>query len=290
MVQTEYIWSYGGSSEIDSYALPYVYISSGGLISFVSPGEGNGGEWEGGTKIDGVRRTSTVRVNFTLNITDGTGQTSRTPFLVTFVRRGASVPPLVLVGAADGRVALTHRGRRKRARRGVVWLVAFMLVPSMAMAGDRYALVIGGAAWPSSTPEKSDTWRKELVRTLRDIWEYPVEHVVELAEKADGMTRVAADRENVRAALTSLRSSLTPDSTLLIVLIGHGAGGDDTAKFNLVGPDMTARVGRGTCTAARTAGVRQHRQRQFSVSRGAGRPQPRRSSPPTTTPRSSSKR
>jgi hypothetical protein len=102
MVQTEYIWAYGGSSEIDSYALPYVYINSAGRMNFVSPGEGNGGEWEGGTKIDGVRRTSTVRVNFTLNITDGTGQTSHTPFLVTFVRRGASVPPLVLDLDGDG--------------------------------------------------------------------------------------------------------------------------------------------------------------------------------------------
>jgi Ca2+-binding RTX toxin-like protein len=102
MVQTESIWSYGGSSEIDSYALPYVYIDGNGLISFTSPGEGNGGEWEGGTKIDGVRRTSTVRVNFTLNVTDATGHTSPTPFLVTFVRRGASVPPLVLDLDGDG--------------------------------------------------------------------------------------------------------------------------------------------------------------------------------------------
>jgi Ca2+-binding RTX toxin-like protein len=102
MVQTESIWSYGGSSEIDSYALPYVYINSGGLISFTSPGEGNGGEWEGGTKIDGVRRTSTVRVSFNLNVTDATNHTSSTPFLVTFVRRGASVPPLVLDLDGDG--------------------------------------------------------------------------------------------------------------------------------------------------------------------------------------------
>jgi Ca2+-binding RTX toxin-like protein len=102
MVQTESIWSYGGSSEIDSYALPYVYINNSGLISFTSPGEGNGGEWEGGTKIDGVRRTSTVRVSFNLNVTDATGHTSPTPFLVTFVRRGASVPPLVLDLDGDG--------------------------------------------------------------------------------------------------------------------------------------------------------------------------------------------
>jgi Ca2+-binding RTX toxin-like protein len=102
MVQAESIWAYGGSSEIDSYALPYVYIDGNGLISFTSPGEGNGGEWEGGTKIDGVRRTSTVRVSFNLNITDATNHTSHTPFLVTFVRRGASVPPLVLDLDGDG--------------------------------------------------------------------------------------------------------------------------------------------------------------------------------------------
>lgn len=98
----ESIWGWGGSSEIDSYALPYVYISSTGTISFTSPGEGNGGEWEGGTKIGGTRRTSTVYVTFNLNVTDASGMTKTTPFAVTFIRRGSSVPPIVLDLDGDG--------------------------------------------------------------------------------------------------------------------------------------------------------------------------------------------
>lgn len=99
---TESIWAYGGSSEIDSYALPYVMINSSGTITFTSPGEGNGGEWEGGTKIGGTRRTSTVYVTFNLNVTDASGVTSTTPFAVTFIRRGSSVPPLVFDLDGDG--------------------------------------------------------------------------------------------------------------------------------------------------------------------------------------------
>lgn len=106
----ESIWGWGGSSEIDSYALPYVMINSAGTISFTSPGEGNGGEWEGGTKIGGTRRTSTVYVTFNLNVTDASGVTTITPFAVTFVRRGSSVPPIVLDLDGDGLELVSYDG------------------------------------------------------------------------------------------------------------------------------------------------------------------------------------
>ena len=106
----ESIWSYGGSSEIDSYALPYVFINSSGTISFSSPGEGNNGEWEGGTKIGGTRRTSTVYVSFSLNVTDASGLTTTVPFSVTFVRRGASAPPVVLDLDGDGLELVPYDG------------------------------------------------------------------------------------------------------------------------------------------------------------------------------------
>ena len=106
----ESIWSYGGSSEIDSYALPYVFINSAGTISFTSPGEGNNGEWEGGTKIGGTRRTSTVYVTFSMNVTDASGLTTTVPFSVTFVRRGASAPPVVLDLDGDGLELVPYDG------------------------------------------------------------------------------------------------------------------------------------------------------------------------------------
>ena len=37
-----------------------------------------------------------------------------------------------------------------------------------------------------------------------------------------------------------MRKQLTPDDLLLIILLGHGTYDGDAAKFNLVGPDLTA--------------------------------------------------
>jgi hypothetical protein len=50
-----------------------------------------------------------------------------------------------------------------------------------------------------------------------------------------------ATRENVRGALGELRKRMTKDDQLVVLLIGHGTSLDgDEAKFNLVGPDLSA--------------------------------------------------
>jgi len=50
-----------------------------------------------------------------------------------------------------------------------------------------------------------------------------------------------ATRENVQRVLGDMQKRLTKDDLLLVFLIGHGTSLDvDDAKFNLVGPDMTA--------------------------------------------------
>ncbi len=45
---------------------------------------------------------------------------------------------------------------------------------------------------------------------------------------------------NVRGAVAELRKQMTRDDLLLVILLGHGSYDGDTAKFNLVGPDLTA--------------------------------------------------
>jgi hypothetical protein len=61
-----------------------------------------------------------------------------------------------------------------------------------------------------------------------------------LAEtESDGVQR--ATRANVQHVLTDLRKRMTKDDQLLVLLIGHGTSLDgDEAKFNLVGPDLSA--------------------------------------------------
>jgi hypothetical protein len=131
----------------------------------------------------------------------------------------------------------------------VVRLMALALcassLASTAAAGDNYALVVTGASGGDAYAKKYDGWRRSFVATLREKFLYPADHVVVLAGNGTEEAGVTpATREQVQRTLMDLRSRLTADDMLVVLLIGHGslaegAGGED-AKFNLVGPDMTA--------------------------------------------------
>jgi len=109
-----------------------------------------------------------------------------------------------------------------------------------AFGADHYALVVTGASGVPEYAPRYDGWRESLVSLLRETWGYPQDRVVVLAEKEAPGVRPAT-REGVRAALAGLRKRTGPDDVIAIVLIGHGTGVDPAdAKFNLVGPDLTA--------------------------------------------------
>jgi hypothetical protein len=118
---------------------------------------------------------------------------------------------------------------------------AFLFVPvSSARAGDRYALVVTGASGGDAYAQKYATWRVSFVETLRGKFHYEPQRLIVLAEtQSEGVP--IATRENVRRAFADLRARMTRDDQLLVLLIGHGTSLDgDEAKFNLVGPDLSA--------------------------------------------------
>ncbi len=110
----------------------------------------------------------------------------------------------------------------------------------VARAGERYALIITGASGGPQYAEKYDEWRSSFVQLLQGPLGYPEANVLVLAEEEfAGAQR--ATRENARAAIADLRKRATKDDVVLVVLVGHGSGNDvGDAKFNLVGPDMSA--------------------------------------------------
>lgn len=112
-----------------------------------------------------------------------------------------------------------------------------VVVPS-AGAGERYALVVSGAAGGEKYAEQQKKWREDLTATLRNTFVFAEANVVALTEEDGGTTRATA--ENVRRLLSDLRRRLTRDDLLMVVLIGHGTFDGEAAKFNLVGPDLTA--------------------------------------------------
>ena len=125
---------------------------------------------------------------------------------------------------------------------------AFLLVtPSAARAGERYALLVTGASGGDAYAQKYAKWRASFLDTLRNRFHYDPQRLIVLAEiprpgSAQSEEGVRpATRENVRAALGDLRKRMTKDDQLLVLLIGHGTSLDgEEAKFNLVGPDLSA--------------------------------------------------
>lgn len=97
----ERIGYYGGNDEIDATAYPYVYLDASNRINFFTPGEGNG-DWEGGVKIGGTRRTSSVELNFMIRATDASGNFTDSPFKIIFTRRDTNAPPIVFDLDGDG--------------------------------------------------------------------------------------------------------------------------------------------------------------------------------------------
>src|SRR5581483_11498709 len=152
--------------------------------------------------------------------------------------------------------AVGVRGGRRAAVRGVdasqalgaamtlrsvaVTVCLVLALASSAVAGERYALVVTGASGGDVYAKKYDGWRQAFVNTLRDTFGYAQDHVFVLAEtERDGVRK--ATRENVRSVLGELRRRVAKDDQLIVLLIGHGTSMDgEEAKFNLVGPDLSA--------------------------------------------------
>jgi len=129
----------------------------------------------------------------------------------------------------------------KGLRRCCATLVALLLcVATRAYAGDRYALIVTGASGGEAYEQKYTKWRTALVTTLRDTFGYKPETLFVLGETESAAVQKST-RENVQRVFADLRKRMTKDDQLLILLIGHGTTLDgEEAKFNLVGPDLTA--------------------------------------------------
>ena len=108
-----------------------------------------------------------------------------------------------------------------------------------AAAAERYAVVVTGASGGAPYAEKYDGWRNTFVTTLEKKLGYPPDHIAVLAEQASPPVR-RATREEVRAVFQHLARRVAKDDVLLVLLVGHGTSGDEGARFNLVGPDLTA--------------------------------------------------
>lgn len=119
-------------------------------------------------------------------------------------------------------------------------VVAALLLPSTAFAQNRWAVLVSGASGGEKYAEQMATWRNELRTTLINRFQFKPEFVKVLVDEA----ATAGDKgtaDNVRRLFAEIKKSATKDDFVFIVMLGHGTYDGDVAKFNLVGPDLTAK-------------------------------------------------
>lgn len=126
--------------------------------------------------------------------------------------------------------------------RFVVALVGFVVVslPATALAETRWALIISGASGGEKYAEQMAKWRADLHKTLVDRYQFKPEFVKTLVDEA-AVSGEKASAANVRALFSQIKKTSAKDDFVVIILLGHGTYDGDVAKFNLVGPDLTAK-------------------------------------------------
>ncbi len=130
-------------------------------------------------------------------------------------------------GAAGGRAAPGQPGAaRPRAQ-------------AAAGAREYFTLLVSGASGGPEYAERHDRWRSDLAAALRARPGFREDHLRVLAE-TPGPGAGSATREGVRRAVRELAAGMDERSVLFVLLIGHGTFDGREARFNLVGPDLTA--------------------------------------------------
>ena len=105
-----------------------------------------------------------------------------------------------------------------------------------ALAQQRFAVIVSGAAGGPAYADQFDRWTTELSTVLVDRMKMDRGQITLLKDGADPAT--ASTAANVKRSIEAVRRRMGKDDVLFVMLIGHGTFDGTDAKFNLVGPDL----------------------------------------------------
>ncbi len=107
----------------------------------------------------------------------------------------------------------------------------------------KYALILVGASINETYQEEFGTWGLALRSILINEYGYEKNKVTLLVgdESNDGFNiDGACNAKTIKSAFDGLAKSVKAGDQVMLVMIGHGTGSGETAKFNIVGPDIDA--------------------------------------------------
>jgi hypothetical protein len=105
---------------------------------------------------------------------------------------------------------------------------------------NKFALIIHGAGGEPVYTKQFEEWTTQLSAVLAERYGFDSRQIRVLTEKPAGANTGRATAEEVRQSFATLKSQLTANHTFFLFLIGHGSFDGKEAKFNLVGPDLSA--------------------------------------------------
>jgi hypothetical protein len=105
---------------------------------------------------------------------------------------------------------------------------------------NKYAVIINGASGDAAYAKQFAKWTADLRDALTQRFGFAEERVTLLTEKPAVANTSPATADGVRRMFATLRSELSADNVVFFFLIGHGTFDGKEAKFNLVGPDLSA--------------------------------------------------
>ena len=105
---------------------------------------------------------------------------------------------------------------------------------------NRFAVIISGVSGEEAYAKQFAGWVAELREALTGRLGFAESNIKLLTEKPAAPGAPRATAEAVRQTLQALQSSASPESTIFVFFIGHGTFDGTQAKFNLVGPDLSA--------------------------------------------------
>jgi hypothetical protein len=122
---------------------------------------------------------------------------------------------------------------------------------------DRFAVIISGVGGEEAYTKKFTAQALQLYQILTTRFGFVENNVTVLTEngapgpengpseldKASVTPPVTArsDAGEVRKAFARIKTQARPETLVIVILIGHGSFDGQTAKFNLVGPDLSAK-------------------------------------------------
>jgi len=118
---------------------------------------------------------------------------------------------------------------------GSLALILFIWASPVAQKGDpnKFAIIINGPGGEPAYTKQFAEWTADLNKALSQRYGFAPGQIKILSEKL-------ATAEEVKRAFASLKSDLDANNILYVFLIGHGSSDGKEAKFNLVGPDLSA--------------------------------------------------